>query len=142
MTIRVPFEELIGKTCQDVKTLPGIPGKKPDAMWFKTDDDNEYILEHEQDCCELVWIEELEGDINDLIGSPILLAEEASNRWHSTDTNRIMHTLHNRGPIPGSEDSYTWTFYKLATIKGYVDIRFYGTSNGYYSEEVSFFRIK
>lgn len=33
------------------------------------------------------------------------------------------------------------TFYRIATAKGQVVIRFYGSSNGYYSESVSFAQL-
>ncbi len=76
----------------------------------------EFTLEHVQDCCEDVYIESVVGDLSDLQNSPILHSEESHNSGKEED------------------GSFTWTFYKLATRKGYVDIRFYGSSNGYYSE--------
>ena len=66
---------------------------------------------------------------DNLIGSEILMAEEASNYCGE------------EGKLREYDDSYTWTFYKLATIKGYVTIRWYGTSNGYYSENVDFEKV-
>jgi len=70
--------------------------------------------------------------LDDLIGSPITLAEEVI---HEQDVNP------NGVKIPEYQDSFTWTFYKLSTIKGYVTIRWYGNSNGYYSESVSWEKI-
>lgn len=77
---------------------------------------------HQQDCCESVYIESVVGDLQDLVGSVITLAEEASCSKLDAD----------------EYESATWTFYKFATIKGYVDVRWIGESNGYYSERVSF----
>ncbi len=83
-----------------------------------------YKMYHENDCCESVSIEEIIGELKDLIGSPILTAEERAEN------------------NPNASDSGTWTFYELATINGSVTIRWYGSSNGYYSESVNFEEIK
>lgn len=120
----IPFETLKGKTLVKIEGLE----KDSDEVRFFTSDGNEYKMFHEQDCCENVYIEDVCGDIEDLIGSEILIAECVEN---------------DDGKYPPSKDdtypeSYTWTFYKLATRKGYVDIRWYGRSNGYYSESVDF----
>lgn len=71
------------------------------------------------------------GDLDDLIGTPLLMAEEILND-NCVDPEGVKSTEYG--------DSWTWTFYKLATIKGSVTIRWYGSSNGYYSESVSFVR--
>jgi hypothetical protein len=78
-------------------------------------------FQHHQDCCESVYIEDICGDLDDLVGAPLVEAEEVSDY---------------EGEATGDE-SYTWTFYKFATRKGFVTVRWYGSSNGYYSESVS-----
>jgi hypothetical protein len=77
---------------------------------------------HCQDCCETVALVDVCGDVDDLVGTPIIQALERSQR--------------------GLEDeSSTWTFYTISTIKGTVDLRWLGVSNGYYSERVDFREI-
>lgn len=73
-----------------------------------------------------VYIEDICGKLESLIGTQITMAEKV--------TNRDDH------PVKGhdEEERYIWTYYKLATAKGYVTIRWFGTSNGYYCEEAEF----
>lgn len=87
---------------------------------FTAENGRSWIMHHHQDCCESVTVESVCGDIQDLVGTPIILAEEVTNPEPTTDEG-------------------TWTFYKFATRKGFVDIRWYGISNGYYSESVDFY---
>lgn len=116
--------ELLGKTLLSVK-------KYNDQIDFICDDGTVYCMYHEQDCCESVYVEDVVGDLSDLLGSPLLEAEESSNSEDPAVFNDDW-----------AGDSYTWTYYKLGTIKGHVNIRWYGSSNGYYSESVSLARMK
>ena len=87
-------------------------------------DTEKFKFYHYQDCCESVYIESVVGDLSDLEGEPLLIAEEVSGEIPEAKEDEYI-------------DSRTWTFYKFATRKGYVDVRWFGTSNGYYSESVS-----
>jgi len=126
------FSELLGKI---IIRTEGVKGDE--VLTFFLDDGSSCKLYHEQDCYEQVSIEDITGDLADLLNTPILRAEESSS-----DSPNILDQITQRlAPPPeprNSGGSYTWTYYKLATIKGYVDIRWFGTSNGYYSERVDF----
>lgn len=94
-----------------------------DELHFEFENGEHYRFFHVQDCCESVSIDDIEGDLADLEGEILTMAEETS-----------------RCGDDSSECGYseTWTFYKFATVKGYVNVKWYGQSNGYYSESVDF----
>jgi len=116
---------LIGKTLTNVS----INDAKNEII-FVTNMGEKYILYHDQDDSENVTVEDINGELSDLENSPILMAEEVTQKNKLTEMEN-----------ENDDDSFTWTFYKFATIKGYVTIRWYGGSNGYYSESVSFKKI-
>jgi hypothetical protein len=113
------FEDLLNHTVINIRV-----NEYNDEMIFVLENEEHYRLYHVQDCCEHVAIEDICGDLQDLLNTPLRMAEEISNLKCPFPTNR----------------SHTWTFYKLATAKGYVTIRWLGTSSGHYSEKVSFAR--
>lgn len=95
-----------------------------DMIVFYAEGGRTFIMTHASECDETVNLEDICGDLQDLVGHPILTAEEVKNEKTS---------LNDKGP--------TWTFYKLATIKGSVTIRWYGTGNGWYSEDANLYDV-
>jgi len=112
------FKDLLGRTLYRAEA-------DGDELRLYLTDTNYVRFYHEQDCCESVYIEDICGDLQDLVGEPLLIAEEVSDVAYEEENS------------PEYSESHTWTFYKFATRKGYVDVRWFGTSNGYYSESVS-----
>lgn len=117
---RKGLQAMVGMTFARVTGAAG-----DDEMVFETASGIRFVFSHYQNCCESVRVEDVCGDLEDLVGEPILMAEEVSGEIPAQDED--------------SYDSQTWTFYKFATRKGYVDVRWLGESNGYYSESVDLF---
>lgn len=116
------FSDLVGLT---IETISGLEEGSEKAT-FKCTTGEVFEMYHDQDCCETVQVAEVIGDVVDLMGYPVVEAEESSNN--------------DSFPRAGY-DSWTWTFYKIGTTKGFVTIRWLGESNGYYSEDVSFHKV-
>jgi len=112
------IEEFVGQTIVDIKM-----NETETELTFTMSSGVTYVQYHQQDCCENVWVEDIAGDLNDLKYSTILDAREEINN----ETSEY-------------DDSTTWTFYILRTMKGSVTIRWCGASNGYYSESVDWIK--
>ena len=110
----VDISVLLGKTIKQIEVAQNL-NRTNDYIEFCCTDNTVYKMYHDQDCYE-----DISGELEHLLLSPILMAEAVvttgENGW----------------------GSFTATWYKLATVLGYVTIRWLGAYNGYYSEEVSF----
>jgi hypothetical protein len=114
---RRKVSDLVGLTLASVEVAGN-----GEEMFFVTTDGRRFVFYHDQDCCESVEINDIVGDLSDLVGHPLLRAEERSE---DATADRACY-----------DDSGTWTFYEFATNKGSVTVRWLGISNGYYSESV------
>lgn len=130
------IKDLLGKTLTEVTVAKDDQGNV-ESIVFRTSCGEKYWMYHDQDCCEYVYLYDVVGDLNALIGSPLLQCEEATSEDDPDDV-----TSQPKFDKDAYRDaSATWTFYKLATIKGYVTLRWLGESNGYYSERVDLVQI-
>lgn len=117
--INSEFSKIKGKTLIDIRVGDNYIEfyTKDGIAFYQTPSDGS-----PNDC--YVFISDINGDLNDLINTPILRAEEKTN------VN-----------LDEFDSDFTWTFYTLATIKGFVDITWKGSSNGFYSETPDFYEF-
>lgn len=101
---RCNFDVLKGKT---LKSIVGAV-ENNDRIVFETTDGERFLMYHSQDCCESVSIHTVNGNVEDLIGHPLLEVEDVSGETPDVEEVNAMNY-----------DSYTWTFYKLGTIRGF-----------------------
>jgi hypothetical protein len=104
------FEDMVGKTLVKIEGL----NQYNDVVTFWFDDQTKMTMQHKQECCENVCLEDYE--CSDEIEGLVLSAEERTE------------------DAPDYQgESGMYTFYSIRTESGYLDLRWCGYSNGYYS---------
>lgn len=98
------------------------------SIGIELENGQKYSLYHEQDCCEYVRLIKSEGNIENIIGSEVTLAEEDSSEPDGYNEKY--------------DDSHTWSKFTLKTVKGQFTAWFLGESNGYYNESMTFKKDK
>jgi hypothetical protein len=108
------FSYMVGKTLASIE-------QGHERITFNFTDGTACVSYHSQDCCESVSVDRVEGHIENVIGWPIVEAEED----------------YDNDPIPNESrqpESHTWTRQRISTAKGEITFVWLGESNGYYGE--------
>lgn len=87
-----------------------------ESIVFTRTDGVQVGMYHVQDCCEQVWVEEIHGDLQALVGYPLTTAEVYTR--------------------DGDKDDQMFTFYRIGNERHMVTIRWCGESE-YYSIDVT-----
>lgn len=116
------YAELEGKIVDSVVFLEDCQ-----TLTITLSDESEWVMYHEQDCCENVWLESGLEDLASLVGQKLLLVESVSKVRYTEDALE--------------DERVRWTYYKFATVKSSATLRWVGKSNGWYSEQVNFEQI-
>ena len=121
-----PINTLIGLTIVETNLESKYADTIDDKLVLKTLCNRTFEMYHEQDCCESVSLIDVAGDFSDILGQVV------------TDA-RMDFSHGDEGPDDSHDESTTWTYVKIVTQKGEVSLRWFGSSNGYYSETPDFY---
>lgn len=112
----------------DAPTIHNVTITGNDTVILTLDNEVHFVLTHERDCCETVEVCDTDNDdfksLRELVGSKLISIEEVVGVDCSDE------------PPCFVDVSSTWTFYNIKTTTDVVQLRWFGTSNGYYSEQV------
>ena len=114
------MKNLIGKNVIKVAGL----FRYSEEVEFICDDGTSLVMYHEQECCECVSLEDF-----------IFFGFEDGNLPQGKVISVDIKT--NSDGEKGYE-TFTYTFYDITFPNGTLTLRWYGKSNGYYSESVDF----
>lgn len=124
------YKEYISETIKQVYY-----DKEGSYVIFEFDSDTGILMEHTQNCCEHVALDDVVGGkLEDLVGQKILNFEEVINR--DLDEKPLKINIDDT-----AYDSTTWSFYKISTIKDDITLRWFGISNGCYSEKITISKL-
>lgn len=112
------MKELIGKTVVGLKV-----DSDQSHLVFEHPDGSTTIYETYGDCCSETWFADITG-VSALLGQEVLTAEEVELPADIAQDARCRQ----------EEDSFYGV--KLTTAKGYIDIVYRNSSNGYYGGSI------
>jgi hypothetical protein len=125
---RAYMESLLGEIITKIDGLQ----VGSEEVTFHFESGKTLIMRHEQCRCEDVRIKDIVGDPLDLIGHPLTVCRKSSYAYKKP----ILKENLVQDIIGYASEPHTWTFYRFATIRGYVTLHWLGIGNGYPSKEV------
>src|SRR5690606_1558502 len=110
----VDFNELEGEI------IVSIDGIRNDDVTIKTASGRTFRMYHSQDCCESVYVSREYGSVDGILNKTVERA------------------VYNTEYYAEASESGTITTFRIYCGDAYLELEWLGTSNGYYSEGVSF----
>lgn len=113
--------EMVGETIVKVVNI------NDDHLYLYLENGDYYMFFHkdDDDCHGDVRIKSIQGSLRNILNSPLTVAKTSYSCGY-TDDNDVDNFLPD-----WKQETYTWTFYKFATDKGSITVRWFGTSSDY-----------